>query len=477
MRIERGLVHLADDERDHHLTPFGVRGADDARLPHGGMLEQHLLHFAGIDVGAAADHHVLGAVAQRQIPAVVERAQVAGVQPAARQRLRGRGGVVPIPGHDNVSATDDLADLVRCGPGAVLGQDRDLDAGAGRTDGAQDRVVPALVVVATQTRDGHRGLALPVDLGEDRAERGHRLFEALDVHGAAAVDDGAQVRRRAAAGVHEALHHGRRQEGRRAGMGRAQVEELLGVEGAGGRHHLPGAAQHVGRDVEPRTVRHRRGVHQRAAVVRVVDVGQVRDGHRGQVAVREHRALGAAGGAAGVEQPGQRGGVDVGGRQGGGVEPVPVRRGVEDLEVNVGVRRQFRADLGGGEHRCRGAVPEDLGHLARVQLEVERDEHAAGGPDAEHQFHDLGPVLAGHRDAGAGLGGSAQRGGQAQRPVAQFAPGRDAGLAEVERALVRIPGRGLVQHGENVHRGTHSELRAKSDRYLVELQPPSTTMV
>ena len=31
--------------------------------------------------------------------------------------------------------------------------------------------------------------------------------------------------------------------------------------------------------------------------------------------------------------------------------------------------------------------------------------------------------------------------------------------------------------GRNIHRATHSEFNANSDRYLVELQPPSTTIV
>jgi len=36
---------------------------------------------------------------------------------------------------------------------------------------------------------------------------------------------------------------------------------------------------------------------------------------------------------------------------------------------------------------------------------------------------------------------------------------------------------GLVEDGEYVHRGTHSEDSANSERYFVELQPPSTTIV
>ena len=53
----------------------------------------------------------------------------------------------------------------------------------------------------------------------------------------------------------------------------------------------------------------------------------------------------------------------------------------------------------------------------------------------------------------------------------------DLPLADVHRTAVAVPGGSLVENGEQVHRATHSEDNAKSDRYLVELQPPSTTMV
>src|SRR5262249_54544431 len=47
---------------DGLLAPIGMRAAHHGRLRHGGMGEQNLLDLARIDVGAARDDHVLGAV-------------------------------------------------------------------------------------------------------------------------------------------------------------------------------------------------------------------------------------------------------------------------------------------------------------------------------------------------------------------------------------------------------------------------------
>ena len=77
-----------DDEGDHLLAPFGVRPADDRALGDRGVAQQHFLDLARIDVRAAGDDHVLRAVADGEEAVRVQAADVAGVQPAAAQRLR-----------------------------------------------------------------------------------------------------------------------------------------------------------------------------------------------------------------------------------------------------------------------------------------------------------------------------------------------------------------------------------------------------
>src|SRR6202035_3902247 len=87
------------------------------------------------------------------------------------------------------------------------------------------------------------------------------------------------------------------------------------------------------------------------------------------------------------------------------------------------------------------------------------------------------PILAGDRNPRARAGDLAYRRREPQRTVTQFAPRAQLALAAVNRAAVAESRRGLVEQREHIQRATHSEFNAKSDRYFVELQPPSTTMV
>lgn len=57
--------------------------------------------------------------------------------------------------------------------------------------------------------------------------------------------------------------------------------------------------------VEPGAMGHRRGIHHRIAAIHRIDIQRVAQRHGHQVAVGQHHALGATGGAGGIEQPGQ----------------------------------------------------------------------------------------------------------------------------------------------------------------------------
>ena len=85
----------------------------------------------------AADDQVLGPVAQREVSVGVEAAEVAGVQPAAPQRLGGGLGLVPVAGHHHVAPDHDLADLAGRELAVVVVDDADLDVGAGDADALQ----------------------------------------------------------------------------------------------------------------------------------------------------------------------------------------------------------------------------------------------------------------------------------------------------------------------------------------------------
>ena len=136
----------------------------------------------------------------------------------------------------------------------------------------------------------------------------------------------------------------------------------------------------------------------------------------------------------------------------------PAGGGREPLGIG-GRRRRFRSalrspsqlcgDLRRREHLRDPGVVEDLLHLAGVQLVVDRDDDALGGPDGEHQLDDLRAVLAGDRDPRPR---GTERGRQSQRPLAQLAPRMQLALTEIHRAAVAVAVRGLVEQGEQVQR-------------------------
>ncbi len=82
--------------------PLRIRHTDDGNFRDGVMQRQDLLHLARIDVAAAGDDHVLGAVLEREVAVRVERSEMA-VQPAAAQGLRRRLRIAPVALHQRLS--------------------------------------------------------------------------------------------------------------------------------------------------------------------------------------------------------------------------------------------------------------------------------------------------------------------------------------------------------------------------------------
>src|SRR5437763_924006 len=66
------LVGRRDDQRGHHLAPLLVRHPDHRDLGHRGVAEHRVLDLDRRDVLAAGDDHVLLAVADRQVAALVD---------------------------------------------------------------------------------------------------------------------------------------------------------------------------------------------------------------------------------------------------------------------------------------------------------------------------------------------------------------------------------------------------------------------
>ena len=75
------------------------------------MIDDHFFHFTRVNIGAAADDHVLGTIEQKQIPVLVERADVAGMQPAVAHCLCSGFRIVPVAHHDDIAAHHDAIDV------------------------------------------------------------------------------------------------------------------------------------------------------------------------------------------------------------------------------------------------------------------------------------------------------------------------------------------------------------------------------
>jgi hypothetical protein len=111
-RVESGPQR---DERPDGLTPALVRHADHRRLGNRGVFAQRVFHFGGIDVLSRDDDGVLDAIGDEDVAVGVERAGVAGAEPAVDQGIRGHFRQAPVFDHDGrrlVQIADD--------PGATL---------------------------------------------------------------------------------------------------------------------------------------------------------------------------------------------------------------------------------------------------------------------------------------------------------------------------------------------------------------------
>ncbi|MMZ67917.1 hypothetical protein D1872_305550 [compost metagenome] len=75
------------------------------------MLEQHFLHFPGIDVIAAGNNEVLPPVQYIKEPVLVHPPQVPGQKPAVLQAFIGFLRLIPVPLHHLRAFHGQFADL------------------------------------------------------------------------------------------------------------------------------------------------------------------------------------------------------------------------------------------------------------------------------------------------------------------------------------------------------------------------------
>ena len=253
-----------------------------------------------------------------------------------------------------------------------------------------------------------------------------------------------------------------------------------GSNAARRRHHLPGAAQHVRRrrtGPEPCDIG--------APWIRLqFSSGESKsarwdDRHRHQVAVRQHRALGPARGSAGVEQPRQRRRVGVrGGADRLGGAAAFVRVGQPITSIGTEVTGQFRARSSATRTPGDAGIIEDLLHLAGMQLVVDRARTRTRPPRSANisstisgRFSLATAMRAPRTELRGSTSPAAAPGPAAQPTYSCWRSPRYTAPRSPKRAAA------WSSRANRFNAATHSEVSAKSDRYFVELQPPSTTIV
>ena len=128
---------MGGDVQHRHLAVGGIGASDHGGLGDLRQLVDDDLDFPGIDVLAAADDHVLGPVDQDQVAVVVEVTDVAGVQPAVDDGLRGLLRSVQVATHHVVALDDNLAGLTVGDRAARLVDDPDGLPGQRQSYGAR----------------------------------------------------------------------------------------------------------------------------------------------------------------------------------------------------------------------------------------------------------------------------------------------------------------------------------------------------
>ena len=422
------------------FAPFVVGYADHRALRDIGVLVHGVFDFGGIDVLTAGNDHVLEPVADENEAFLVHVGSVTGMQPAVAQCFAGGVLATPVTEHDVGTAHHDFAHFAARQFVPLLIDDQQFGGGQGATGGAQATTLGS--VVARHQRGQQRcRLGLAVELagrhprqpgqqvegdgfGHRRSAIEHalqttqvevleaRLFEQHLDHGRHQDDVGHRV-------VRKRLRAGRRFEARDKDMGAADVGDGIHIQGVG--------------DVE-----HRCGV-QIDGVVDRADHGHVLQGVGDMIAVAQHHALGAAGGAAGIKNAGQavaRVGIflDLGMAIDQHVMH-GVGAGQRSVDADDG-QRIFDQFAQGGDQVPEGAIDEQYTATGVAQREgdfrrrppiVDRHDHAAGPWHGKEDLKMPIGIQSDHRDPLAGRDAEGLKAaGQTRDALGQLAPGATA---------------------------------------------------
>ena len=171
----------------------------------------------------------------------------------------------------------------------------------------------------------------------------------------------------------------------------------------------------------------------------------------------QHGALRPAGGAAGVEQPGEvvRPALD-GGRDRLVLEERGVSRAADDdepLERRRRVRGKIALELGRGEAELCAGVLEHVAELGPMQLRVRRHGRKARPPQAVEDLDVFRAVLGDDGDALARREAelSAQRRGEARGPRGKLGIGANDAAAVTDGGAVRVGFARALEPKRDVH--------------------------
>src|SRR5690606_7794342 len=158
-------VVLLDHEQLDHLARLLVGYADGGGLEHAGMRARDFLDLVRIHVEARDQDHVLLAVDDLGIAALVHDADVAALEEVVgRHDIGCFVGALPVPRHDLWAADRDLAGLASGYRIAVVIEDHDLGRGQRNPDGAAE-----LGDAGRIARHAGRGLGQAVALDDGTA--------------------------------------------------------------------------------------------------------------------------------------------------------------------------------------------------------------------------------------------------------------------------------------------------------------------
>ena len=405
--------HLVAGLGDHHrhadLAKVGVGHAHQSAFGHAGHLVDEAFHLGRVHVVAAADDQVFAAPHDAHITARVHRAHVTGFEkPIGGELFGGFLGHAPI-GLEHIGPLDlNAPHLVHAqGVARVV-----LHPQAHPRQGKAHRRPPALALPAITRIGGigvggeHGRLAHAVALQNRVAGAGLPVFEGLDQQRGRSGNEQAHARHRRArqrglsehahiqgGHAHEhagAGHVGNHPLGVKLGMpqhGAAiQQRPMQGHKQAMHMEDGQGVDQHIPRHPTPIVLQHA--------------------GIAEQVVVRQHRALAAPGGAAGVEDGGQIVGPTLGRR----VLVAVVRGALEQAAGAVVVQGEHMARAGlkgnfahppkvftGAHHHSGFGIAHKVSHLGALVSGVERQKHMACAQGGQIQQHGLDRLFHLHR--------------------------------------------------------------------------------